>query len=78
MSQIVKPNHYIGDKGLEVNEIHENFLNRYNDGMLAHYVANAIEYLLRAPLKNGVDDYEKARQYINLIIEYCNDNLSET
>lgn len=35
----------------------------------AHYVANIIKYLVRAPRKNGLEDLQKARWYLNRLIE---------
>ena len=41
-----KPSHYIGDKGLEVKEVLENFV-KNKSGMEAHRWCSAVEYLLR-------------------------------
>lgn len=35
----------------------------------AFYRFNAIKYLWRYPQKNGIEDLEKARDYIRLLIE---------
>ncbi|WP_416183177.1 MAG: hypothetical protein ACFWUN_06415 [Pseudolactococcus raffinolactis] len=35
----------------------------------AHYVANIIKYLVRAPRKNGLEDLQKARWYLDRLIE---------
>lgn len=69
METIKRPKHYIGDNGLEVNEVLAEFLNRYDNPLLAHYVANAIEYLLRAPSKNGANDVRKAHYNLSLAVE---------
>ncbi len=57
---INKPKHYVGIGGLEVEEVLRNFIPRYVDAYQGHRVASAIEYLLRAPLKNEEQDIEKA------------------
>ena len=69
-SVIDGPNHYIGENGLEVEEILQQFIVRYKDAYVAHRVASAIEYLLRAPLKNGNEDIRKARKNIDQVLEY--------
>ena len=73
-SVIDGPNHYIGENGLEVEEILQQFIVRYKNPYVAHRVASAIEYLLRAPLKNGYDDIEKAGTNIDQIMEYRKKN----
>lgn len=65
-----KPKHYIGINGLEVEEVTQNFLPRYTDGYVSHRVGSAIEYLLRAPLKNGLEDIEKAKENLEQVILY--------
>lgn len=67
---ISKPSHYIGINGLEVEQILAEFLPRFTDGYEAHRVGSAIEYLLRSPLKNGIQDIEKAGQNIEQFKEY--------
>jgi len=69
-NNITKPNHYIGIQGLEVEEVTQNFLPRYTDGYVSHRIGSAIEYLLRAPLKNGIEDIKKAKENLEQIIEY--------
>jgi len=69
-NNITKPNHYIGIHGLEVEEVTQNFLPRYTDGYVSHRIGSAIEYLLRAPLKNGIEDIKKAKENLEQIIEY--------
>ena len=74
LSAIDDPNRYIGEDGLEVEEILQQFIVRYEDAYVAHRVASAIEYLLRAPLKNGYDDIEKAGTNIDQIMKYRKKN----
>ena len=70
LSAIDSPNHYIGEHGLEVEDILQQFIGRYEDAYVAHRVASAIEYLLRAPLKNGNEDIRKAGKNIEQIMDY--------
>lgn len=35
----------------------------------APYVSNAIEYIVRAPRKNGLEDFRKARRNLDILIE---------
>lgn len=70
LDNINKPNHYIGIHGLEVEEVLQNFIPRYENSYAGHRVASAIEYLLRAPLKNKLEDIEKAKQNLEQILNY--------
>lgn len=63
-----KPSHYVGNKGLEVKEVLENFV-KNKSGMEAHRWCSAVEYLLRYAEKNGVEDLKKARKNIDWLIE---------
>ena len=70
-SQVEQPSHYIGEKGLEVREIEENFLVRYQDGHLAHLAGALLEYLLRAPSKGKLEeDIQKVKYLANEMAEY--------
>ena len=70
-SQVEQPSHYIGEKGLEVREIEENFLVRYQDGHLAHLDGALLEYLLRAPSKGKLaEDIKKVKYLANEMAEY--------
>lgn len=77
MNMINKPRHYIGDNGLEVEQILAEFLPRHEDGYISHRVGSAIEYLLRAPYKNGLEDIYKASENLEQIKRYAERNLSE-
>lgn len=70
MSKVNKPNHYVGVDGLEVEDVLKNFIPRYEDAYVAHRAASATEYILRSPLKNGVEDLKKARKNLDQAIEY--------
>lgn len=68
---VEQPSHYIGEHGLEVREIEENFLVRYQDGHLAHLAGALLEYLLRAPSKGKlVEDTQKVQYLANEMAEY--------
>lgn len=68
---VEQPSHYIGEHGLEVREIEENFLVRYQDGHLAHLAGALLEYLLRAPSKGKLaEDIQKVRYLANEMAEY--------
>lgn len=70
-NQVEQPSHYIGEKGLEVREIEENFLVRYQDGHLAHLAGALLEYLLRAPSKGKLEeDIQKVKYLANEMAEY--------
>lgn len=70
MDKVKKPEHYIGIDGLEVEEVLRNFIPKYTDGYAAHRVSSAVEYLLRSPGKNGLEDIKKARQNLDQLIAY--------
>lgn len=65
-----QPSHYIGEYGLEVEDVLRNFIPRYTDPYVGHRVASAIEYLLRSPLKNQRQDIEKAGKNIQQALAY--------
>ena len=70
-SQVEQPSHYIGEHGLEVREIEENFLVRFQDGHLAHLAGALLEYLLRAPSKGKLtEDIQKVQYLANEMAEY--------
>lgn len=72
---ISSPKHYQGAHGMEVRDVQRNFVPHYQryGGMVASDAGNVIKYILRAPLKNGVEDLKKARKYLNWMIEEVKD-----
>lgn len=75
---VEQPSHYIGEHGLEVREIEENFLVRYQDGHLAHLAGALLEYLLRAPSKGKLEeDIHKVQYLANEMVEYVDKLESE-
>lgn len=65
-----KPSHYIGVNGMEVEEVLQNFIPKYKNSYTGHRVSSAVEYLLRAPDKNGLEDLKKARANLDQVINY--------
>ncbi len=63
-----KPSHYmLGD--IEVKDIIAIVADKYHKGSVAHNVASALEYQMRAPEKNGLEDIKKARKCLDFAIE---------
>ncbi|MFU1768757.1 DUF3310 domain-containing protein [Mammaliicoccus sciuri] len=63
-----KPSHYmLGD--IEVKDIIAIVADKYHKGSVAHNVASALEYQMRAPGKNGLEDIKKARKCLDFAIE---------
>ncbi len=63
-----KPTHYmLGD--IEVKDIIAIVADKYHKGSVAHNVASALEYQMRAPEKNGLEDIKKARKCLDFAIE---------
>ena len=65
---IVSPNHYMSDNGIEVFDVQEAFIHELK-GMSANYWCNIVKYILRFQRKNGVEDLKKARYYLDKLIE---------
>ena len=65
------PSHYQGLKGLEVREVMENFVPKYDQygGLVSCDIKDAIKYILRAPDKNGLEDLQKAQRMIKYAID---------
>lgn len=66
-SKVVHPSHYNQD-GIEVWDVIKAFTKDLK-GAEAFYAGNVIKYVLRWNNKNGIEDLEKAKVYINKIIE---------
>lgn len=65
---ISSPNHYkLDGLDIEVKDVIKSALSAV--GFLGFYKGNIIKYILRASKKNGVEDYKKARQYLDWLIE---------
>lgn len=62
------PSHYnYGD--IEVIDFIEQVTEAYEDGFDAYIVGNALKYLSRSPMKNGLEDVKKSVWYLNRLIE---------
>lgn len=62
------PTHYkLDGLDIEVKDILKSVLGTV--GFLGFYEGNIIKYILRASKKNGLEDYKKARQYLDWLIE---------
>lgn len=66
-SSVHHPNHY-NQNGMEVWDVIKAFTSNLS-GSEAFYAGNAIKYILRWDKKNGIEDLEKAKVYIDKIIE---------
>lgn len=65
---ISNPNHYkLDGLDIEVRDVIKSVLGTV--GFLGFYEGNIIKYILRANKKNGLEDYKKARQYLDWLIE---------
>lgn len=66
-SKVHHPNHY-NQNGMEVWDVIKAFTSDLN-GAEAFYAGNVIKYVLRWNHKNGTEDLEKAKAYIDKLIE---------
>ena len=67
MSNVDHPNHYQSESGLEVIDVIKAFTSELS-GEEAFCIGNAIKYICRYSKKNGVEDLEKAKWYIDRAI----------
>ena len=68
---INNPNHYqlnIKGNNIEVIDIIDEVVKDYNPKQ-AFRVANILKYILRASKKNGLEDFKKAKKYIEMLLE---------
>ena len=65
--EATNPKHYQGSNGLEVIEVHKNFLTK--EELRGYYKGNTLKYLLRERNKNGLVDLKKARRHLDWLIE---------
>ena len=65
--EVTNPKHYHGINGLEVIEVHRNFLTE--EELRGYYKGNILKYLLRERNKNGLVDLKKARRHLDWLIE---------
>lgn len=62
------PSHYMLGSH-EVKDIVSLVADKYHKGSVAHNIASALEYQMRAPEKNGLEDIKKARKCLDFAIE---------
>lgn len=67
MSNVDHPNHYQSESGLEVIDVIKAFTSELS-GEEAFCIGNAIKYICRYSKKNGTEDLEKAKWYIDRVI----------
>ena len=68
-ANVTRPNHYKG-KNLEcVQAIDEILLMNNSQGVSAYYLSNIVKYIWRYKNKNGIQDLQKAKKCIELLIE---------
>lgn len=68
---INSPKHYqlkIKGNNIEVIDIIDSIVQNYTPKQ-AIRVANIIKYILRADKKNGLEDFKKAKKYIEMLLE---------
>lgn len=61
------PPHYISDKGIETIDVIQAFTEGL-DGIEAVCTGNVIKYICRWHKKNGIEDLEKAKWYLNRLM----------
>ena len=62
------PSHYMLGSH-EVKDIVSLVADKYHKGSVAHNIASALEYQMRAPEKKGLEDIKKARKCLDFAIE---------
>lgn len=73
-SAVNHPSHYRGVNGLEVFEVMDNFLPKYENAIDGYLVGNILKYVLRAPCKGKMlEDLKKAKVHLDLLIERLED-----
>lgn len=68
--KVNSPKHYKLE-GLDIESIDVIFavVRGINNGVIADCVGNILKYVMRAEKKNGLEDYKKARKYLDWCIE---------
>ena len=74
-NNIDHPNHYQSESGLEVIDVIKAFTSELS-GEEAFCIGNAIKYICRYSKKNGVEDLEKAKWYIDRAISVRSERLT--
>ena len=75
IDNVNKPQHY-RQGGLETIQILKAKMTK--EQFKGFLIGNILKYVTRAPYKNGIEDYEKARYYLNALIkEERSDEISQ-
>lgn len=71
MKDVIKsPSHYkIDGLNIESKDVAFGVIKNIKNGKIAACVFNVLKYVIRAEKKNGLEDYKKAREYLDWIIE---------
>lgn len=73
-SAVNHPRHYRGVNGLEVFEVMDNFLPKYENAIDGYLVGNILKYVLRAPSKGKMnEDLRKAEKHLKMLIKRTSD-----
>lgn len=76
------PEHYQGLHGLEVDEVMQNFIPKYENSYVGAMICNVLKYILRAPSKGKqLEDLKKAKVNLEFAIkklEKLNESKQET
>ena len=73
-SAVNHPSHYRGVNGLEVFEVMDNFLPKYENAIDGYLVGNILKYVLRAPSKGKMnEDLRKAEKHLKMLIKRTSD-----
>ena len=70
MDNVNHPSHYT-QGGIECIDAIECAMTNL-DGFEGYCTGNILKYIWRWKYKNGTEDLEKARWYLNRLIDYCN------
>lgn len=70
VEKVNHPNHYQGK--IEVIDYIEEYSKNYPEALIFNF-GNVIKYVSRAPRKNGKEDLEKARWYLDRMIDKWDD-----
>ena len=63
------PEHYQGLDGLEVDEVMQNFIPKYENSYVGAMICNVLKYILRAPSKGKqLEDLKKAKVNLEFAI----------
>lgn len=66
MTNAIKPDHYQNGK---IDVIESLWLSMSEEQFRGFMTGNVIKYVMRYPRKGGIEDLEKAREYIDRLIE---------